>query len=1600
MASERSTFDSLPSRCSIINEKHPSLLGRCILFCLMLAVFVFGVFLAFIVGHWAAKPEKNTSKQIANLSSAPITTSSSSIILPKNTSEAVLKLVKGVGPKINLLMDVYPPALNSIPSNAFHFSSNNAAARKQRKAPLSKLPRTLRPVHYNLQLDFTHVTSKEQIFGNVSILIESFGNSTTPSEIVFHAATNVHIDRLRLHQRGLFISFCNSFMKLIHNPLFYNLLKTSNSGRNVGIESFKRDQRARIVRLLLKQPLKHGWYALEMQFITNICSDNDGGVQCYRSIEIIDLKVFQSADQLSVSQRAPIISFTTKFEPSLARTFLPCWDEPNWKATFNISILHSTSITVLSNEAPMQVQKKQRRSFVRTKFQETPPISTFLLAFTFGPYSSLERNTEHNVPLKIWAFPENLIHARFAADFSPYMFDQLAKEFVIPYPLSKIDFVSAPSFPVGGMENWGLIVFQNEMFLLDSLYESSSNMTVDLLAEQYDIKKIITHELAHQWFGNLVTINDWSELWLSEGFASYYVNDFLKKQHPFLATNEYFLQLSHLLTKQTSNEKVPLIKHFKTEAEVENAFNPYHLYTKGAVIVKMIHDLVGENNFREGVRRFLKTNAYKSVGRSALWRAMPAFTDHGLESIKLENAIESWLLNNGMPEVIVSRNYKFGSTRLIQRPSDQNRYVIYLRNTRVKKEWIDKIYASSQTIGRRISFVDRSKKAHGLNLKIKSLSAGSEKKNKQIVMKKLRLERKLTVGLFIFVGSHHFIGRRIKSRSLQERNGKERIGQHKQLWSIPFTYELGSQKNPFEIWLHNETIVFTDEEQEGSRVFLANVNWKYPYRVNYDIENWKMLAATLHENHLSIPLYSRMQLILDSEFYLKQSGVPEIYLYILSYLTKETDIGLLLFGLDALYRFFDMFRGSSISNLLLIFFKRVTEWLDKVMDDTKTKPELAALWLLDGNRLIQFYKLRCAVNLSTCDLKEKVCLLKQWRKLGGLADGDHYSQMTAICHHLFTSGTREEYDLIENGLKQFSGKWTTTLQLATCVRNEQILQKAVTQIIATRNAAVYTAMLQNEFTLLYNEKFRAIFWNRIAEMPLTERKFLFAIENEQTTQVAHMLVHSVRSSNELEWLINTVPDWGQYMKPHIEYLRRKFQWINEVATPRIQHFLLKVEVIMSLLLQETTLRHRRPTVQEIVRDLDAFNKTVDEVKEEKRASGGFLASISFLIIGGLVISEVRNFLHGEERHDYKFSVDTAFNEHPELELDMIVATPCTNLMSHFSGSVSYGSNFMNEFKRDPTRFEFTEKEAVYWNELKKVQRHARQGATLFKSLDEMTFISGSVEEGLKTEAETKQRQEAHAIQLDRKKNLDRSSGGGTLILIGNGFNVFHVVASNSGKDEGTACRIHGRVRVNKVKGDSLVITTGKGVGIDGIFAHFGGLGKRNILKNQTLNICLFLAGNVSHRIERFNFGPRIHGLVTPLAGVEQISETGLDEFHYFLKVVPTKIYHSGLFGGFTLTYQYSVTFMKKTPKPGIHAHTAIIIYYEFAATVIQVRRIQSSLLQMLIRICSAIGGVFATSILINSICMHLSSFWMDASKPERKKQLIYSPQQPNVVINT
>uniref|UniRef100_A0AC35ESX2 Aminopeptidase n=1 Tax=Panagrolaimus sp. PS1159 TaxID=55785 RepID=A0AC35ESX2_9BILA len=1180
---------------------------RNIVLCLLItAVFLFALIMALFIGHWAS--DDYISK-----------------ISQNGREESHLTSHKNL-----TVSDVYPPIFVEDYAPAFHRSS----ALRFPENPIVPLPKNVLPVHYDLNLDFTEYSTGEHIYGNVSILFESFGNSTD-DEIVFHAASNIFIHKLRIR----------------------------HDGQPAGIKSVKRQFKRDLVRVQLKQRLKMTWYTLEMEFRTRICQTSFEGAQCIKA------KVPNSSSEI-------ISSFTTKFEPTFARTFLPCWDEPRAKTTFNISIKHPINVTVLTNMPEQTAKNFKNDTVTTTHYQATYKMPIYLLAFVVGNFISLEMRTNRNMPLTLFLPKEDVASAHFAANFSPVIFDRIEEEFGVLYPISKMDFVAAKSFPVGGMENWGLVIFDEKAILLPSSFIEERNITVDGIFEQYKIEKIITHEIIHQWFGNLVTMYGWDELWLNEGFASYFVYDFLNDDHPHLTDNEYYIRLIELLDRQTSTSRTPLVRQLETIGDIDNMFDGLQLYTKGAVVVKMIKDLLGAFDFKAGITRYLKKNAYKSVTKDSLWKSLPTFADHGAENEKLCDVMESWLINEGMPEIIISRNYEDHTIRITQRVSDQNRYIIYLNDINFKPEEPqilhsvpkrkrstefddslieidksdniqDKLDLESEDIVKAVALgnvttnffemIDSKTEESNSEEKFDSTEetlfddsyfyapsstetvtitstpapllsemsveypSGSKKKMQKYFKKGTRKKMKSSSSKFnheINLNNEEnvllelkkankfplFSNHRqqsaatllqaerkliVKQHSSEElfniesdfyrKQNRRRIHSSPTTWSIPFSYWFGSADSSSgqtvrQFWVHNESIRFIDAELEANQYILANPHWIYPFKVNYDLDNWKMLIDQLNKNPREIATMSRAQLIVDSQTYLKQSGMPYLYVKLLHYLNKETDLGVLLIGLDAVHSLIDMYSATTANGPLLVYFAPVIQQFDKMLDTISNDTEMAAVWLLSPQRLTKLYQLRCIANFGSCQQNQQV---EQWLSYPTALSAEHHQQITAICHHLFTQSGPKEVTLLAGLLRQKTAQWPIVLQLATCVRDETLIEEAVNRIVKSRNAAVYATVLQTSYSIQYNRKFRELFWHKLQNsLSLHERQLLFAVNTGKSDRIAQLLLHSVRGTEELEAVVQLIPEWPFNLKIHIDYLRRKYSWIEKTAVQQLQSFLI------------------------------------------------------------------------------------------------------------------------------------------------------------------------------------------------------------------------------------------------------------------------------------------------------------------------------------------------------------------------------------------------------------------------------------------------------------
>ncbi|GMT35544.1 hypothetical protein PFISCL1PPCAC_26841, partial [Pristionchus fissidentatus] len=394
------------------------------------------------------------------------------------------------------------------------------------------------------------------------------------------------------------------------------------------------------------------------------------------------------------------------------------------------------------------------------------------------------------------------------------------------------------------------------------------------------------------------------------------------------------------------------------------------------------------------------------------------------------------------------------------------------------------------------------------------------------------------------------------------------------------------------------------------------------------------------------------------------------------------------------------------------------------------------------------------------------------------------------------------------------------------------------------------------------------------------------------------------------------------------------------------------------------LRQRRTGITGFVENLDGFSKVADSVKEEKKSSAGFLSFLSFVIIGVLVFSELRSHFFARKQYDYRFTVDTDLHERPPLKMDFVVATPCNALSVASTNEAIDEQKDVEGITKSPSRFEFTDEEQLYWTILR--HAHAKMHSEGMRGLEDLEYVEDDVEEQLSHLADQKQEEESVKIERETEERRRKGEGGNgeIVFMVASGMGMFQMVATST-KDEGTACRIHGRIPVRKGKTEKFLVALSSG-----LFHGHGDAGQNR---------------NISHRIEQINFGPRVTGLVSPLAGAEQISESGHDVYRYFLKVVPTKIYH-GMFDRYTMTYQYSVTFMKKS-SDSTYSDGGIYIEYEFSATVIEIRERIQTLLQLLIRICAIAGGIFATSAILNSLiqsalCLFSSSSSATSGAPQ------------------
>jgi len=332
---------------------------------------------------------------------------------------------------------------------------------------------------------------------------------------------------------------------------------------------------------------------------------------------------------------------TTQFEAADARRAFPCWDEPEAKATFEISITADNKFTAISN-MPIKTKKKIG-SKTTYNFQKTPLVSTYLIYLGVGEFEYLTGKAG-KIQIRVVTTKGNTSRGKFSLELGKKLLTSYEKYFGIKFPLPKLDLIAVPDFAAGAMENWGAITFRETILLYDP--KTSSTRTKQFIAE------VISHEIAHMWFGNLVTMKWWNDLWLNESFATFMATKFVDKFYPEWDLWNQFVEDAMNVAMGLDSLKTthPIDVKVNSPAEIREIFDAIS-YDKGGCVLRMLENYVGEPNFQKGLKKYLSDFKYKNAKGQDLWDAIGKASGMPVTAM-----INTWLKQPGFPLVEINQD--------------------------------------------------------------------------------------------------------------------------------------------------------------------------------------------------------------------------------------------------------------------------------------------------------------------------------------------------------------------------------------------------------------------------------------------------------------------------------------------------------------------------------------------------------------------------------------------------------------------------------------------------------------------------------------------------------------------------------------------------------------------------------------------------------------------------------------------------------------------------------------------------------------------------------------------------------------------------------
>ena len=331
---------------------------------------------------------------------------------------------------------------------------------------------------------------------------------------------------------------------------------------------------------------------------------------------------------------------TTHFEATDARRAFPCWDEPDLKAVFATTLIVKDGLTAVSN-GPEVERESLGDGRVRIRFADTMKMSTYLAAWVVGPLERSEPADARGVPIRTVHAPGKGHLTAFASDVSVHSLNWFADYYGIPYPEAKLDNVAIPDFAQGAMENIGCVTYREQVLLIDPARSTQE--------EQLGVAETVAHELAHMWFGDLVTMRWWNGIWLNEAFATFMsmlaVDDF---RPDWEIWNMFARDRTNAFEVDALETTRPIEYEVRSPNDASGMFDTL-TYVKGGAVLRMLEQWLGAERFRDGIRRYLGKHAYGNTETHDLWDALEEETGEPVRRV-----MDAWIFQPGYPAISVS----------------------------------------------------------------------------------------------------------------------------------------------------------------------------------------------------------------------------------------------------------------------------------------------------------------------------------------------------------------------------------------------------------------------------------------------------------------------------------------------------------------------------------------------------------------------------------------------------------------------------------------------------------------------------------------------------------------------------------------------------------------------------------------------------------------------------------------------------------------------------------------------------------------------------------------------------------------------------------